>query len=386
MFDGHASIEYKRHANGSVGTADADLCFMRAIAVFPKRREVRVVDVPAPIRKGDHEVLVQVREVGICGTDREIASFHYGTPEEGSDRLVIGHEALGEVVEVGAAVKSLKRGDLVAITVRRPCTDRDCLACRVGRQDFCTTGHFRERGIKQYDGFLTERIVDEERYLVRVPRMLADVGVLVEPLSIAAKAAGELDAILRRYPWEPTKLRALVLGAGPIGLLGAMMLVARDAQTVVYSRGAQDSKGAMLTRSFGAEYISALDMPLTDLSSHRGVFDIIFEAAGPAKVAFDGLGALAPNGVCILSGVPSGDKQIEIGLDRIMRNIVLQNQVLLGTVNASRGAFEASVRQLEQFMTLFPDAVRGLITERAPLQEGPALLRHTPGIKQVVMI
>jgi len=361
---------------------------MRAIAVFPEKRDVRIIDLPAPEARGEHDVTVRVREVGICGTDREICGFHYGTPPSGQPRLVLGHEALGEVVRVGPGVRTLQPGDLVAFTVRRPCEDKACIACRRGRQDFCTTGAFRERGIKEADGFMTELVVEHEHFLVRVPRALADVGVLVEPLTIAAKAAMDLEAILKRYPWEPTGMRALVLGAGPIGLLGAMMLVARnDVETFVYSLEPADSDRAKLVRSFGAEYVSARDVELGDLAPRvGGAFDIIFEAVGHARVAFSALGALAPNGVVVLSGVPGGDKPIEINLDGIMRNIVLNNQVLFGTVNASRAAFEASVRQLEQFMTLFPDAVRSLITEKAKLEDAPAMLRRAGGIKQVVAL
>jgi threonine dehydrogenase-like Zn-dependent dehydrogenase len=356
------------------------------MAVFPSQRELRVVDVPAPAATGDHDVLVRVTEVGICGTDREICDFHYGSPPAGSDRLVLGHEALGSVLDVGPAVRRLKRGDLVAFTVRRPCPDPDCLACRAGRQDFCTTGHFQERGIKDVDGFMAELVVEDERYLVPVPRALADVAVLVEPLSIAAKASMELEAILRRYPWEPAKLTALVLGGGPIGLLAAMMLVSRDVDTVVYSLEPADGDRARLARSFGADYFSGRDVAISDLRALVGPRDVVFEAVGVAKVAFDAMGVLAPNGVFIFSGVPRPRGPVELDLDGIMRRIVLENQVLFGTVNASRCAFESSVRHLEQFMTLFPEAVRGLITGRARLEEAPALLRRGGGIKQVVSL
>jgi threonine dehydrogenase-like Zn-dependent dehydrogenase len=359
---------------------------MRAIAVFPGQRDLRLVELPTPKPACAREVTVRVREVGICGTDREICGFHYGTPPAGSERLVLGHEALGEVVELGPGVRTLERGDLVALTVRRPCNEPACVACRAGRQDFCVTGRFRERGIKEADGFMTELVVEDERYLVRVPHALADVGVLIEPLTIAAKASVDLEAILRRYPWEPTGLRALVLGAGPIGLLGAMMLVARNVETFVYSLEPADSERARLVRSFGAEYVSARDKQLGELPSHTGKFDVIFEAVGAAKVAFGALATLAPNGVFIFSGVPGGKKPIEINLDGIMRDIVLQNQVLFGTVNASRAAFEASVQKLEQFMTLFPEAVRGLITERVALEDAPSLLQRPGGIKQVVAL
>src|SRR5687768_3884304 len=140
---------------------------MRAMSVFPERRELRVVDVPAPRARGEHDVTVRVREVGICGTDREICAFHYGTPPSDSDRLVLGHEALGQVVAVESGVRTLKPGDLVALTVRRPCGQERCVACRAGRQDFCITGAFRERGIKEAHGFMTELVVEDEHYLVR---------------------------------------------------------------------------------------------------------------------------------------------------------------------------------------------------------------------------
>src|SRR5262245_35709266 len=125
---------------------------MRALAVFPDRRELKVIDVPSPVRRGEREVMVRIREVGICGTDREISEFKYGKPAFGSDRLVLGHEALGEVVETGSGVRTLAPGDLVALTVRRPCDVEECVACRAGRQDFCISGRFVERGIHDADG------------------------------------------------------------------------------------------------------------------------------------------------------------------------------------------------------------------------------------------
>jgi threonine dehydrogenase-like Zn-dependent dehydrogenase len=359
---------------------------MKAMAVFPQRREFGIIQVPNPVAGSDHDVTVRIRDVGICGTDREITGFHYGTPPPGKDALVLGHEALGEVVDVGSKVRSLARGDLVALTVRRPCTVSTCVACRAGRQDFCTTGEFRERGIKEADGFMTELVVEEERFLVRVPRSLAEVGVLVEPLTIAAKASVDLETILHRYPWEPTSLRALVLGAGPIGLLGAMMLVARSVDAFVYSLESAESPRARLTESFGAHYVSARDTAVRDLASRIGQVDVVFEAVGAASVAFAAVHALAPNGVFIFTGVPGAKKAIEINLDAVMRNVVLRNQVLFGTVNASRAAFEASVRQLEQFMGLFPDAVRALITRRAPLEDAPEMLQKPGGIKQVLAL
>jgi threonine dehydrogenase-like Zn-dependent dehydrogenase len=157
-------------------------------------------------------------------------------------------------------------------------------------------------------------------------------------------------------------------------------------ETFVYSREPSDSPRAVLIRTFGAEYLSADEVSLGAIASRVGTLHLVFEAVGVAKVAFEAIESLAPNGVLILTGVPGGAKPVEADLDGVMRDIVLKNQILFGTVNASRAAFEESVRLLEQFMVLFPDAVRGLITERVKLDEAPRLLRRHGGIKQVIQL
>ena len=360
---------------------------MRAMAVLPETREIRIVDIPPPERAGPREVTVKIREVGICGTDREICCFHYGAPPRGRDRLIIGHESLGEVVEVGPGVHTVAPGDLVVLTVRRACGDPNCAPCRAGRPDFCVTGKFVERGIKEADGFMTELVVEDERNLVKVPATLADVGVLVEPLTIAGKAGLDLQTILQRYPWERSDPSAIVLGAGPVGLLGAMMLSSRNVRTFVYSLEPADSDRARLVRSIGAEYLSGADVSLADVRTRIGPVDVVYEAVGHASVAFSAVANLAPNGIFIFTGVPGGAKPVEIDLDGVMRGIVLGNQVLFGTVNAARSTFEAAVSRLEMFMAEFPQAVRALITERVKLEDAPALLRtRAGGIKQVVSL
>src|SRR5262252_1291262 len=199
---------------------------MQALAVFPSKKSLQLVDLPQPKLQGATDVLLRVREVGLCGTDREISSFEYGSPPPGSDHLILGHESLAEVIEVGPGVRSLRPGDLVVAMVRRPCPHPECRPCRAGRPDFCVTGDYTERGIKGADGFLTNYVVDDEAYLVKVPRALADVAVLVEPLTVVTKAADQARSIFDRLPYDPGLQRGLVLGAGPIGLLGAMVLVA----------------------------------------------------------------------------------------------------------------------------------------------------------------
>jgi glucose 1-dehydrogenase len=359
---------------------------MKALAVFPSERNVRLIEQAQPETLGSTQVMMHIREVGICGTDREICAFEYGAPPRGSDRLVIGHESLAEVVDVGTDVDSVKPGDLVVPMVRRPCTHAKCLACRAGRQDFCLSGDFQERGIKHADGFLTEFVVEEEQYLIPVPRALADVAVLVEPLTVAAKAALQMRDIQQRLPYESSHVRGLVLGAGPVGLLGAMALVARGCETYVYSREPSDGERGELVRSFGATYLCAQDHAIGKVGAQIGNIDIIFEATGVSPLAFAALEALGLNGAFIFTGVPGRKPPTELDTDSIMRNIVLKNQLLFGTVNAGRSSYEASIHHLEQFMTLFPASVRRLITGRTPLEGAKDLLTRHDGIKHVVQV
>jgi threonine dehydrogenase-like Zn-dependent dehydrogenase len=367
---------------------------MRAIAVVPKSRELRTMDLPEPGLTSPTDVRLRMLEVGICGTDREICSFEYGTPPSGGDHLVIGHESLAEVESVGSGVGALRRGDLVVPMVRRPCPHDHCVACRRGRQDFCFTGDFRERGIKEAHGFMTELVVEEERYLVSVPAELRDVAVLVEPLTIAEKALIQLWQVQERLPWEcphrPGKnhghcRRALVLGAGPVGLLGALALQSADFETIVYAREPRPSAKADWVESIGARYVSALEVAPADLAAKVGAIDVVYEAAGASQVAFETMAALGPNSVFIFTGVPGRKAPTAIDTDLLMRNLVLKNQVVYGTVNAGRDAFENAVRDLAGFAARWPAAVRGLITGRHPIDAHRDLLLGKPsGIKNVL--
>jgi kynurenine formamidase/threonine dehydrogenase-like Zn-dependent dehydrogenase len=356
---------------------------MSAVVVAPQEKKVRLVERSAPRRPGASEVLVRVADVGICGTDREICAFEYGTPPPGASELVLGHEALAEVAEVGPDVSWARPGDLVVPTVRRPCKNPQCTPCRQERQDFCITGEFSERGIVRADGFLCEYAIEEERFLVPVPRVLEDVAVLVEPLTIAAKAADVFKTIHSRFGFEVPRLRGLSLGAGPVGLLGAMVLRAQGIETHVFSREAEDSDRAKLVRSFGANYVSAGRTPLDRLAERIGKIDVVFEAVGVPEVAFGALAPLAANGVLILTGVPAQRGATSADLSRWMRDIVLQNQVIFGTVNAGRSDYEDAVRRLEQFMVLFPGAVRSLLN-RVSIDQAPGVLARGRGIKDVV--
>lgn len=367
---------------------------MKALAVFPEDKAVRLVDCPEPTLARPGDVKVRMLEVGVCGTDREICAFQYGTPPAGSDHLILGHESLGEVVEVGAEVTRVQPGDLVVTMVRRPCPHPHCRACRADRQDLCSTEAYLERGIKESHGYLAELVVDDECYMSVVPRALRHVGVLVEPITVVAKALSEAWKIQQRLPWLSTVVprtglaqgqKAVVLGAGPVGLLGAMALRAFGFDTFVYSREPAPNLRSSLAEAVGASYISSETTTVDQLAEIAGDVMFVLEAAGAPKLAFDAMRVLRGNGVFVFTGVPARHGPVTVDADLIMRNLVLRNQVSFGTVNASRENFEGAVRALGELVQLWPDAVRGLITGRYPIEGAPALLTGKgSGIKDVI--
>ncbi len=361
---------------------------MKAIAVFPDKREVRLIEHPEPAIESPGQVKVRVLDVGVCGTDREITSFQYGTPPEGSDYLILGHESLSQVVQTGQQVSKAKPGDLVVLTVRRPCGHPSCIACRSGRQDFCYTGDFTERGIKQRHGYMTEFVVEDESYLNVVPSQLREVAVLVEPLTIAEKSLAQLTTVEQRLPWSGQGHRnAVVLGAGPVGLLGAMALRVAGFAVTVYSRSSKHEEKDDIVSAIGASYIAAETHSVDELAQTAGPIDLVYEAVGASGLAFEVIKRLGPNGVFIFTGVPGRKGPIEVDTDAIMRDVVLNNQVILGSVNAPPESFQAAIRDLEQFMQKWPEAVRALITARFPIDQAmQPLAAGAGGIKNVIAV
>lgn len=367
---------------------------MRALALWPAPHRSGVIDHPEPAIAAPTDVLVRILEVGVCGTDAELCHFRIGTPPAGSEYLIAGHEAIGEVVEVGPAVSTLAPGDLVVPSVRRPCPHPACAACRSGNQDFCETGEFTERGIRAAHGFLTERIVEEERYLYRLPRSLRRIGVLVEPLSIAEKGVRQYLAVQRRLPWLHDASdgeilggrRALVLGAGPVGILAAMLLRERGCEVWVYSREPADDPRAALVESTGAHYLEAARVPVDVLAEELGSIDLVYEAAGDAALVLAALSQLGLNAVFVTIGVPGGGSLLRIAADDLLTRMVVSNQLLVGTVNASHADFLAAVRDLESFATRWANATAGIVTGRRALEEFCECAVRKRGVKEVIAL
>lgn len=366
---------------------------MRAVSALPATARLDLLDVAEPEPASPHDVRLRVLDVGICGTDREIAAFEYGTPPEGDEHLIVGHECLAEVVDVGSAVSAVSVGDLVVPMVRRPCSDPACDPCRADRADYCRSGDYTERGIKERHGFMTELVVEHERWLHRVPRDLRDVGVLTEPLTIAQKALVQIRAAESRLPpREGVPMgqgrTAVVLGAGPVGLLGAMALLEEGYTTFVYSRTPAPNAKADLAERLGATYVSSKEVDVAGLVARAGgPFDVVYEAAGVAGLAFDVLPALGPNGVFVFTGVARPEPPPTVDVAALNRAIVLGNQAVLGTVNAGAADYAASIRGLAAYTARWGSMVSEVITGRHALEDYEQLLTGpAKGIKDVLSV
>ena len=351
---------------------------MRAVAVVPATGMLRLVDRPEAPVLGPTETRVRVLDVGVCGTDREIACAHYGTPPVGRAELIMGHEALGQVVEIGARVAKLRPGDLVVPTVRRPCAHPECTACRAKRPDFCASGDYSECGVLRTDGFLIEQFVEEEEYLHAVPGDLRQVGVLVEPLSLAEKAIAQYWNIQSRLSWlgreQAPTLNAVVLGAGPVGLLGCMVLVSHGFRTTVVSRGDGPDPRSNFAESIGATFLSADRHSPDEIAEQVGGIDLVYEATGASALAFKMLERLGTNGVFILTGVPGRKAPVEVDSRRVMKNLVLKNQLVFASVAAAQDDYLAAVRDLGAFQQRWPDALGSFISGRYPIENFRELL------------
>jgi glucose 1-dehydrogenase len=335
---------------------------MKAVAVFPgKPNSVHLAELAKPsvsdIPDG-RGVLVRVLRVGVDGTDREINAAEYGNAPNGYDFLVIGHEGFGQVEAVGPSVSFIRPGDFVVATVRRPGSS---LYDRIGLQDMTTDDQYFERGINLRHGYLTEYYVEDEEFIVKVPAGLREVGVLLEPMTVAQKGITQAYEIQRRLKvWRPR--RAAVMGAGTLGLLASLVLRLRGMQVCTFGRSARPSRNADLLDAIGAEYVSTSERSIAGVVADEGPFDLIFEGTGSSAVVFESMQAVAKNGVLVLTSITGGNRTLQVPADRINLEFVLGNKVMVGSVNASRENFESGVRDMAQAEADYPGWLRRLLT------------------------
>ncbi|QUX31146.1 glucose 1-dehydrogenase [Nocardiopsis akebiae] len=329
---------------------------MRALTVVPSQAgSVRVGEVEAPVPEAG-ELLVDGVALGICGTDREIAAAEYGEAPPGDERLVLGHESLGRVREAPDG-SGFSPGDLVVGVVRRP-DPVPCGACAHGEFDMCRNGRFTERGIKQLHGYGSQQWTVEADYAVRLDPSLERVGVLMEPTTVVAKAWDQIDRIGGRAWFEPRRL--LVTGAGPIGLLAAMIGVQRGLDVHVLDRVEQGVKPELVA-ALGATYHTG---GVAEVAA-TGEPDVVIEATGASGVILDAMTHNAAYGIVCLTGISSGGRTIDVDAGEINRRLVLENDVLFGSVNANLRHYEMAARALARADHSWLERV---ITRRLPLE------------------
>src|SRR5271157_402621 len=335
---------------------------IKAIAVIPGQpNTIHLREVPKPavsdVSNG-RGVLVKILSVGVDGTDKEINAAEYGAAPAGDDYLIIGHESFGRVEAVGASVTEFKPGDYVALTVRRPGSS---IYDQIGTYDMTTDDSYFERGINLRHGFLTEYVVDEPEYIIRVPENLKEVSVLMEPMSVAQKAIEQAYRIQQRLRvWRPK--RAAVLGASTLGLLSSLVLRLRGFEVTTFGNTMPPFLNSRLLEELGVRYVSTKETSLTDASAKYGPFDLILEGTGYSPLVFEAMNVLAKNGVLAMVSVTGGSRQVEVSADKINLGFVLGNKVAFGSVNANREYFESGVKDLSTAELQYPGWLENLLT------------------------
>jgi threonine dehydrogenase-like Zn-dependent dehydrogenase len=318
-------------------------------------------------------LLVQAIAIGICGTDAEIVAGRYGAPPSGRDRLVIGHESVGRVL-AAPADSGFAAGDVVAGIVRRP-DPVPCVFCGAGEWDMCRNGRYQERGIKELDGYGADRFLLEPAFAVQVDPVLGLLGVLIEPASVVAKAWDHAERIGRRSEaWTPRT--ALVTGAGPIGLLAALMGRQRGLDVHVFDRVVDGPKPG-LVEDLGCTYHGGEAPSMNALAP-----DIIIECTGAATVVADAITRSGPSGIVCLAGLSSGNHVVPLDVSGANRRMVLENDAVFGSVNANRSHYETAASALA---LADRDWLARLITRRVALTDWVHALTRQPGDVKVVL-
>lgn len=328
---------------------------VRAVTVTPGVPDsLRLTDDwPEPAAE-EGPILVQSLAVGICGTDHEILTGAYGKAPPGQQHLVLGHESLGRVLEDPTGTR--QPGDLVAGIVRHP-DPVPCPNCAVGEWDMCRNGRYTEHGIKGLPGFARDRWRVRPEFAVGLDPVLAPVGMLLEPTSVVAKAWDHIERIGSRAEWQPQSV--LVTGAGPIGLLAALLGTQRGLAVHVLDRNTTGPKPE-LVRSLGATYHTSA---VRDLDFEP---DVVVECTGAPSVVMDAMCKVGPTGIVCLTGVSSGGRTIDFDAGALNRALVLENNVVFGSVNANRRHWDLAAEALARADQAW---LNSLITRRVPMSE-----------------
>lgn len=335
---------------------------MKAVAVHPGTpNSVHLADLPRPRLDdvpGGRGVLVKVLKVGVDATDREINDALYGNAPPGYDFLVLGHECFGRVLEVGPNVRHVKPGDYVTCTVRRP---GGSIYDRIGRSDITSEEVYYERGINLLHGFLTESFVDDAEFIVKMPVGLKHLHVLAEPMSCAAKAVQQAyEAQKRLQVWHPQT--AFVMGAGQIGLLTTLILKLRGLNVYTLARSPKPCLKAEIVEAMDAHYVSTSETPPAELVKQVGKPELIVEATGSSRIAFESMQLVGHNGVVVWTSITGGQQTVEVPADHLNLHWVLGNKLLVGSVNANFRHFESGIADLALGEVTYPGVIERILT------------------------
>jgi glucose 1-dehydrogenase len=344
---------------------------MRAVTVVPLQAgSVDLTELPEP-PESDGPVLVKTLAVGVCGTDLEIIGGEYGWAPPGEVRLAIGHESIGEVIEAPAD-SGLAAGDLVVAIVRRP-DPVPCANCAVGEWDMCKNGQYTEWGIKAHHGYARERYRITPDFVVKVDPGLGHLGVLLEPTTVVAKAWDHIERIGHRANWQPKKV--LITGAGPIGLLAALLGRQRGLEVHVLDQVTEGLKPDLVA-ALGATYHHGA------VSDAAVEADVVIECTGVGQLIFDVMETTATDGIVCLTGVSSGGRELPIDAGLLNRRLVLGNDVVFGSVNANRRHYEAGAQALAAADKTW---LARLVTRSVPLSDWKDAYTRQPGDVKVTL-
>jgi len=356
---------------------------MLAVGIVQGKEGVHAFELPKPEIKNPDEVLVRVKQAGIDGTDFGIVRHNIQDLAEGRSNMAMGHEMVGVVESIGNDVKSVKPGDAVTMTVRRGCGQ--CHPCLHNQSDMCMTGLYTERGLHKLDGYLAQFALDQEQYVVKVPPEVTELAVFTEPLSIAEKAIEQIKIIQSRLPWtchHPDHtfdsenwgicLNALVLGAGPLGLLATVLLRLNGVSTWTADILPEDSIKAHLVKHMEANYIDSRNRTaeeLVNLCALGGNLNMIIEASGAAETALQLINYLSRSSIYVMTGIPREGLLTQIDAAQIVREMVRKNQVVVGSVNSNRTHFEMAVRDIGRINSSFPGLLKEMITHQFRIED-----------------
>ncbi|MFC1945147.1 alcohol dehydrogenase catalytic domain-containing protein [Chloroflexota bacterium] len=351
---------------------------MRAIGIIEGLNKAKIMDLEKPQIHESNDVLIEVKFVGISEIDRRFAQGETFIAPEGFDFLILGHEVMGRVIEVGPSVVNLQIGDNVVLTSRRNCGK--CTECERDNTDLCLSGLYSERGIRGAHGFMAEYILEKEKYIVKIPEAIEDIAILLSPLSIAEKIVTSIVSFGHRMdnpkPWpehayhDPDwgmEKTAVVVGGNSTAILTALLLRLKSVNTFLLSNRIGTSKIQRLVESAGIKYYeTSVNESCEHFSQKIGRTDTVIDCSGEAEFNINLLDLLGNSGAFVTSTIPSINLKNNVNINRFMLDRLIRNQGMFGCISANRRYLESAINDLILLKEQFTEPINGIITDKIP--------------------